>query len=62
MGAGLVAPPAGVALLWSAYLGLVVLVVRIWERPVLVACAGPAAVVVWVSVVGLGSLLFGWTA
>ena len=60
---GLVAPPAGVGLLWLSWLVLLVAVVVLARRRRLLALAVPAvALLWWVLVVTAGDLLLGWTA
>ncbi len=62
VGAGLVAPPWAVAMLWAGYAAGAVGIVALWRRRLVVVASGPLAAAVWVAVVGIGSLVGGWTA
>lgn len=60
---GLVAPPWGVALLWSIWLALLGVAVALWRtRPAAVLVVPVAAIVVWFGVLAIGDVALRWTA
>ncbi len=61
--AGLIAPTWAVLLLWGAWVVLLWLLVRLWRRrPVLALLVPPAAIGLFVGVLGAGGAVLGWTA
>jgi hypothetical protein len=60
---GLLAPVEGVAILWAIWVALLVIAVSSWTtRPLLAAAVPLATIALWFAVLGIGSLVFGWTA
>ncbi|HEX5631337.1 MAG TPA: hypothetical protein VFY15_06740 [Acidimicrobiia bacterium] len=59
----MVAPLWGVAVLWVIWLGFLVLVVRAWKRSAITVLLIPfVAAAVWLLVIWIGDVVFGWTA
>lgn len=63
LGAPLVAPPAGVVVLWAGWAGVATVALRLRRsHPWLVLGAPVASLGYFMAVLGAGSALFGWTA
>lgn len=63
LGTGLVMPYPWVYGMWAIWVAGVLVLVRVVKRfPAWTATVPLAAVVIWVTLVQLGSWLFGWTA
>lgn len=60
---GLVAPLWGIAVLWVIWIGFLVFLIRSWKgSPVVVLMIPFVAAAVWLLVIWIGDIVFGWTA
>ena len=60
--AGLLAPPVGVAILWTIWVALLVAAVLLRSRPIVVFAIPFVAGALWFVVLGVGDAWFGWSA